>query len=63
MGIHVEVQCDYRTDTKANGGCRTLYGDDPQGSTLNEAKEDAKKQGWVRLSKGFCCPACLEFIS
>lgn len=63
MAILVEVQCAYRTGTKANGGCRTLHGDDPQGRTQNEAKADAMKQGWVRLSKGFCCPPSLEFIS
>lgn len=63
MGLYVEIHCDYQTDTQLNGGCETKRGDNVQGRNVREVKAEAKRLGWVRLSKGYCCPPCVQFIS
>lgn len=64
MGLYVEVRCDYQTETKLNDGCRTVHGmHNPDGGREKEATASAQRQGWKKLSKGWCCPPCLEFIS
>lgn len=64
MGIHVEIECDYRTKTQLNGGCWSLRNVNPTGANLSGVKKSAVVQGWKQLRKDeWCCPACLEFIS
>lgn len=65
MSIYVEIMCDELREWPENSGyiynrCVTNRGDNPQGSTVSDAKKEAKKQGWKVIGNYACCPACLK---
>lgn len=67
MSIYVEVMCDVRKLWPPNSGhlynrCVTDRGDNPQGSSIAEAKEEAKCLGWKVKGNHACCPDCLIVI-
>jgi hypothetical protein len=57
MGLYVETMCDAPSAERLN--CVSDDGDNPQGATIGEAKEEARKQGWrLKGARSAICEQC-----
>jgi hypothetical protein len=65
MGLYVEVMCDVRDETPLPGNaldhrCASHRSDNPQGHSIREARQSARKEGWKLKGGWACCPDCLD---